>query len=221
MTLERLSGDPLTARLVAIEYAARDTNAYAFERLDCGPLPDAAAGAHIALMLPNGMERQYSLLRAEAAPTRYWVAVKRDPASRGGSAYIHERLRVGETLTITPARNNFPLAEAAEHSVLIAGGIGVTPVVAMARRLLQLGRRFEVHYAARSRQDAAFAADLAAAGSLNLHLDDEAGRVFNLASVVEAAPAGAHLYCCGPNPMLTAFETATAGWPSAQVHVAA
>ena len=219
MTLERLSGDPLTVRLVAVEYAARGTNAYGFERLDGGVMPGAEPGAHIALSLPNGIERQYSLLKTETSPTRYWAAVKRDPVSRGGSAYIHEHMRVGETLQIAPPRNNFPLAEDAEHTVLFAGGIGVTPILAMARRLQALGRSFEAYYACRSREDAAFARDLEDAGKTNLHLDDQAGRVFDLAAAVAAAPRSAHLYCCGPNPMLTAFEAATAGWPSAQVHV--
>ena len=219
LTLERLAGDRLTVRLVAVEYAARNTNAYAFERLDGGVMPGAEAGAHITLILPNGFERQYSLLRTEAAPTRYWTAVKRDPASRGGSAYIHDHLRVGQTLQIAPPRNNFPLAEDAGHSVLFAGGIGVTPILAMARRLQTRWRSFETYYACRAPEDAAFAAELQAAGPTHLHLDDQAGRVFDIAAAVAAAPPAAHLYCCGPNPMLTAFEAATQGWPSDQIHV--
>jgi ferredoxin-NADP reductase len=210
---------PIRARLVAVEYAARDTNAYAFARPDGGPLPPATAGAHITLHLPNGMERQYSLLQGEPSPDRYWIAVKRDPASRGGSAFVHEKLRVGETLTIDPPRNNFPVAETASHSVLIAGGIGVTPMVAMARRLQALGRSFEVHYAVRAREDAAFFSALVAAGPVSLHLDEEAGRVFDMAGAVGAAPEDAHLYCCGPNPMLAAFEAATAGRSADCIHV--
>jgi ferredoxin-NADP reductase len=219
LTRDGASNAPIRARLVAVEYAARDTNAYAFARPDGGPLPPATAGAHITLHLPNGMERQYSLLRGEAAPERYWIAVKRDPASRGGSAFVHDKLRVGETLTLDPPRNNFPVVETAEHSVLIAGGVGVTPMVAMARRLQALGRSFEVHYAARSRDDAAFVDELRAAGRLTLHLDQEAGRVFDMAAAVRAAPPDAHLYCCGPNPMLAAFEAATVGRPADCIHV--
>lgn len=219
MTRDLATGEPLKCRLVAVEYAARDTNAYSFARLDGGPLPAATAGSHITLHLPNGMERQYSLLRGEPAPDRYWIAVKRDPASRGGSAFVHEKLRVGEVLTVEAPRNNFPVDETAVHSVLIAGGIGVTPMVAMARRLQSLGRSFEVHYAARAREEAAFVHELVAAGSLALHLDEQEGRVFDMAAAVAAAPQDAHLYCCGPNPMLAAFEAATAGRPPACIHV--
>lgn len=214
-----LHASPIPVRLTRIEYAARDTSLYAFEPLDRGLLPGAKPGAHIGLRLPNGIERQYSLVETGAELKRYVIGVKRDPASRGGSAYLHEQLRVGAIIDIDPPRNNFPLREDAEVSVLIAGGIGVTPIWSMIQRLTGLGREWSLHYSARSRDDAAFAEALSAEPRARLHFDDETGTLLPLAEIVAAAPEGAHLYCCGPAPMLRAFEDACRGRPSEHVHV--
>ncbi|MCC6778932.1 MAG: oxidoreductase [Hyphomicrobiales bacterium] len=209
----------IEVRLSAIRYAARDTNLYEFRRLDGQRLPAAAPGAHIDLHLPNGLIRQYSLTEAAAAPTHYVVGIKRDPASRGGSRYIHDELRVGRTLKISAPRNSFPLVEDAAHVVLLAGGIGITPIWCMAQRLACLGRSFELHYACRARGDMAFLAPLQATPNVHLHFDDESGTVLDVAAIVRAAPGDAQLYCCGPASMLQAFEAASAGRPREQVHV--
>jgi ferredoxin-NADP reductase len=183
-------------------------------------LPAASAGAHIDLHLANGLVRQYSLITAEADPSAYVVAVKRDRQSRGGSHFVHDQLRPGASLKISAPRNNFPLAEGAPHTVLIAGGIGITPIWCMVQRLVALDRPWQLHYACRSRDEAAFHDALQALAPARLHIDDEAGgAILDVAALVAAAPAAAHLYCCGPAPMLVAFEAATAGWPRPQVHV--
>src|SRR5262249_29879020 len=122
-------------RVTAIRYAARDTNIYEFAPVDGKPLPPYEAGAHIDLHLPNGLIRQYSLINAEPDGSSYAVSVKRDPASRGGSRCVHDELRVGKTLKISAPRNNFPLVEDASHVVLLAGGIGITPIWCMVQRL--------------------------------------------------------------------------------------
>src|SRR5271169_508066 len=111
------------ARLTAIRFQASDINVLEFERADGGPLPPGEAGSHIGLLLPNGLERQYSLICAAPSPRRYSIAVKRDPAGRGGSRYVHDELKVGALITIAAPRNNFPLAEDADQTILIAGGI--------------------------------------------------------------------------------------------------
>jgi ferredoxin-NADP reductase len=210
----------ITVRLSAIEYAARDTNLYTFTPIAGGALPDAEAGAHIGLMLPGGLERQYSLVHAGPVPMRYVVGVKRDAASRGGSQYLHDTMKVGDRLEIAPPRNNFPLNSDAEHTVLIAGGIGVTPIYCMVQQLERRGASFELHYACRAREDAAFIDQLAGRSNVHLHFDDEnGGAVMDIASAVRAASPEAHLYCCGPTPMLAAFEAACAGRPAEQVHV--
>jgi tetrachlorobenzoquinone reductase len=212
----------IEVQLSDIETVARDTNVYTFRRTDGGRLPPYNPGAHIDIHLPNGLVRQFSLLNPAADPERYVVAIKLDAASRGGSRYIFDDLRVGHTLKISAPRNNFPLVEDAEHVVLFAGGIGITPIWCMAQHLAAQSRSWELHYSCRSRADMAFLATLKKLGTerVHLHFDDEtAGKFLDLAAAIAAAPTNAHFYCCGPNPMLTAFETAAASRPRHQVHV--
>jgi ferredoxin-NADP reductase len=210
----------IEVRLQAIRYAARDTNMYELTRVDGKALPPYEPGAHIDVHLPNGLVRQYSLLEAEPDPARYTIAVKRDPASRGGSRCVHDELRVGRTLTISAPRNNFPLAEDAKHVILFAGGIGITPIWCMVQRLAKLGRSWQLYYACRSRADMAFLQALEEMSSSQFHFDDEsAGKFLDVAAIIADAPKDTHLYCCGPTPMLKAFEAATASWPRAQIHV--
>jgi ferredoxin-NADP reductase len=206
--------------LTCIRMAARDTNLYSFARADKGPLPPGEPGAHIGVIMPNGIERQYSLVHAGQQLTEYTVGVKRDANSRGGSIFMHDQLRVGSTLNILPPRNNFPLKEDAEHVVLLAGGIGITPIYCMIQRLIEKGRSWELYYSCRSRLDTAFLDELSRHAQAHFHFDDEeGGRFLNVAGIVEKLPNNAHLYCCGPAPMLAAFEAATAHWAPEQVHV--
>jgi ferredoxin-NADP reductase len=213
-------GEPIEVRLVGIRFAARDTHLFEVRSLNGAPLPDYQAGAHIDVHMPSGTMRQYSLIHPHSDPARYVIGVKRDPKSRGGSSFMHDGLRVGTTLTIGAPRNNFPLAEDADHTVLIAGGIGITPIWCMWQRLKSIGRSVELVYSCRSRADAVFLDEVERNESVKLHFDDEnSGAVLDLAEIVARAPRHAHLYCCGPTPMLKAFETAATGWPATQVHV--
>jgi len=133
---------------------------------------------------------------------------------------VFDELKVGQTFKISPPRNNFPLIEDAPHSVLVAGGIGITPIIAMMRRLAELGKEWDLHYACRSRLDAAFLVELQQTAGSHLHFDEEvAGTYLDIAAIIAAAPAGAHVYCCGPLEMLKAFESAAAQLPPEQVHV--
>jgi len=212
----------IDVRLSRVDDAARDTKLYTFERVDGGKLPSYKPGAHIDLHLPNGLLRQFSLIAPAADPDSYVVGVKKDPASRGGSRYIIDEMKVGDRIKISAPRNNFPLAENAEHVVLIAGGIGITPIWCMAQELIALQRPWTLHYACQSRADMAFLDALQKLDpqAVHLHFDDESGGKFlDLAGIVATAPANAHLYCCGPNPMLKAFEAATAGRPRGNVHL--
>lgn len=216
----RQAGRPMALRLTAVAYAAEGTNLYEFRHPDGAELPPFTAGAHVDVTLPNGLMRQYSLVNAEGERHRYVVAVKLDRTSRGGSRSMHEDTRVGATYPIGGPRNTFTLSEDAPHVVLIAGGIGVTPIWCMVQRLAALGRAWTLHYACRNRAEAAFLEGLEAFGSnVRLHFDDKAGGVLDVAAIVPDAPAGAHLYCCGPAPMLAAFEAATASLPPERVHV--
>ncbi len=188
-------------------------------------LAPAPPGAHIELALPGGLLRSYSLLEPEHAPRSYRIAVQRDASSRGGSRWIHESLRPGDVLEASEPRDRFPLVEGAPWSVLVAGGIGITPIVSMARRLTAIGAHWSLHYAARTRERAAFVDELRALAArahapLHVHWDHESGGVpIDVAAVVAAAPADAQLYCCGPAPMIAAFEAAAALHAPGRGHV--
>jgi vanillate O-demethylase ferredoxin subunit len=188
-------------------------------------LPAFTAGAHVDVHLPNGLIRSYSLLNGQDERDRYVIGVNRDAASRGGSRFMHESVKAGDALAITAPRNNFALDEAAPLSVFIAGGIGITPLRSMIARLHGLGRRWRLHYAARTRQNAAFVdalQELRDRSGCEVHFafDREPGaRMLDIPGIVAALPADAHVYCCGPLPMLETFERATLHVPPARVHV--
>jgi ferredoxin-NADP reductase len=211
----------IDARLTDIKPVARETNLYTFRRVDGAPLPAYKPGAHIDLHLPNGLTRQFSLVVPASDPESYVVGVKRDPESRGGSRYIIDEMRVGHEIKISAPRNTFPLVEDAEHVVLFAGGIGITPIWCMAQQLAALGRSWKLYYACRSRADMAFVETLEKFDQKfrHLHFDDQAGKVLDIAAAMAETPQNAHIYCCGPNPMLKAFEAATAGRPRHLIHV--
>lgn len=218
-----MSADSLTARirvrLTAIQYAARDINLFHFRPLGKIALPAAAAGAHIDIHLPNGDVRQYSLVLG-ADTTTYVVAVKRDANGRGGSIYMHDNLFVGTELDISAPRNNFPLREDSKHSVLIAGGIGITPIWSMVRRLQETGASWQMHFASRSPEDAAFLEELQDLKQVRFHFDSENnGRPLNIDALLQSVSADADIYCCGPTPMLEAFERAVEGRPAERLHV--
>jgi ferredoxin-NADP reductase len=215
-----MTTETIPLRLTGIRYAATDINLYEFRHPDGRALPPATPGAHVDLHLPTGLLRQYSLVTVDRDPRAYVVGVKRDRDSRGGSSHIHDRLRVGQMLEVGGPRNNFPLIEDAAHTVLIAGGIGITPIWCMAQRLIRLGRPFDLHYACRTRDEAAFLDDLLQRSEARLHFDAESGgRFLDVEAVIASAPAASHFYCCGPGPMLDAYEAATAPLPAERVHV--
>ena len=218
-----MTEDRLTVRIKSIVFEAERINSYELLPVN-GSLPPFTAGAHIDLHLADGLVRSYSLLNDPAERDRYVIGVKRDPDGRGGSRFVHDRLRAGDVITIGPPRNNFEFVERAPHFVLIAGGIGITPILSMVRRAAALERSWELHYASRTRGDAAFIDVLAAlerqGGQLRLTFDHEpGGRMIDAGAVVAGARPDAHLYCCGPLPMLEAFEKATQGRPPDHVHV--
>ncbi|HEX2891575.1 PDR/VanB family oxidoreductase [Vineibacter terrae] len=186
-----------------------------------GALPPFTAGAHVDVHLPTGLSRSYSLLNAPEERHRYVIGVAREPDSRGGSRYLHESVLPGGRLVISAPRNLFALDEAAAHSVLIAGGIGVTPMLSMAKRLDRLGKSWQLHYCCRTRSMAAFLDEIAAHGDrVDLRVDDEHAGFLDIAALIRST-ADAHFYCCGPKPMLAAFNGAVAatGLPPARAHV--
>ncbi len=207
----------------AIRMESETVHSFEFAHAGGDELPGFAAGAHIDVHMKGGMTRSYSLLNDPQERHRYVIAVNRENPGRGGSAHMHAQIRVGQHVFVSEPRNNFELFEDAEHTVLMAGGIGVTPLLAMIKRLDRIDRPWTLHYCGRSRATMAYLGPLeelkARGKDVRLHIDSEAGGFLDIAAVVAAAPAGSHLYCCGPGPMLGAFEAATAGLPGSSVHV--
>ncbi len=217
-SLSVLDGN-IQARIAGIRCAASDTNLYELDRLDGAAFPSFEPGAHIDLHLPNGMVRQYSLIGAGDNPTTYVIGVKFDRNGRGGSRYVHEDLRIGDVVAVSEPRNNFPLVETTDPVVLIAGGIGITPIWSMVQHLLASGRPWQLHYSARAQSEAVFFEHLKPLAQVSFHFDDENnGRFLDIDSIVSSAPDNAHLYCCGPKPMLEAFERSALRLPRAKVH---
>lgn len=199
----------LNAFVHTLRYEAEDVISVELRPVPGTEFPAFDAGSHIDLHLPNGMVRNYSLSNASDEHHRYVLGVLRDRASRGGSRCVHEQLRIGMQLPITAPSNNFPLHEGANHSVLIAGGIGITPILSMARRLKALSASFEVMYFARARQGAAFVSELEALGMpLLFHFDNERNGPPDLKALLSkrSPDAETHYYACGPAVMLDAFE---------------
>lgn len=186
-------------------------------------LPRYGAGAHVDLHLPNGLVRQYSLCGDPGDEDRYEIAVLREEQGRGGSRSAHDDLREGDMLHISAPRNHFPL-QAAPHSVLLAGGIGITPLLAMAHELHASASSFELHYCARSRGRAAFVDRLAAspfADRVLFHFDDAPGaQRLDIASLCRSAHPDARLYVCGPSGFMDHVMSGarSAGWPKDRIH---
>lgn len=197
-----------------------------FELVDVngGPLPAFAAGSHVDVQLPGSITRQYSLCNDPKETHRYLIGVLRDPASRGGSQAMHEQVEVGQVLQISAPKNHFPLAHDAKRSLLLAGGIGVTPILCMAERLAITGADFEMHYCTRAAERTAFRERIAGssfASKVQFHFDAGAPeQKLDLAALLAQPQAGQHLYVCGPKGFMDAvLNTAREkGWPESQLH---
>lgn len=185
------------------------------EAADGRPLPAAPAGAHLELELPGGLVRHYSLLD-DGAEGRYRLGVLRETDSRGASAFLADEAQVGLRLAASTPRDRFPLDETGRRQVLIGGGIGITPLVAMARRLCARGITPEVNYLVRREADAAFADELAnllPEGALRLHVSARDGRTA-MAKLVGRVDADTRIHACGPEGLLTALEAEATTWPA-------
>ncbi|MGW2541500.1 PDR/VanB family oxidoreductase [Kitasatospora sp. NPDC001574] len=184
-----------------------------------GPLPPWQPGAHLRLVLPSGRERHYSLCGDPADPAAYRIAVRHLPAGGGGSAEVHDTLHPGTRLTARRPRNGF--AFCAEPAVLlVAGGIGITPLLPMAREARRHGLDWHLVHVGRSTGTLPFSEELRALDPHRVHLrtDDEHGGPPTGAELLARAPRGAAVYCCGPAPMLAAVQRALDGSPAASLH---
>ncbi|TFV48467.1 PDR/VanB family oxidoreductase [Blastococcus sp. TF02A-35] len=181
-------------------------------------LRDWTPGAHIDLVLPGGLTRQYSLCGDRFDPTTYRVGVLREPESRGGSAYVHDRLRVGDLVGVGGPRNNFPLVPS-ERYLFVAGGIGITPILPMVVQAEQLGADWRLLYGGRRRSSMAFLDELAAYGDKVLVRPQDEFGLLDLPGFVGEPRTGVRIYSCGPAPLLAAVERTCAYWPPYSLRV--
>ncbi len=219
-----MSGATLSVRVARKTVEAEGICSFELVSADGKPLPAFSAGSHVDVQLPGGLTRQYSLCNDPTETHRYLIAVLRDPASRGGSKAMHDAVKEGEALTISTPKNHFALAHEAGSHLLLAGGIGITPLLCMAERLANVGATFEMHYCTRSRSRTAFVERIAAsafAPRVQFHHDDGApDQRLDIATLLAKRPAGRHLYVCGPKGFMDAvLSSARAqGWPESQLH---
>lgn len=214
----------MKVRVSRKEQVAQAICAFEFESLSGAPLPPFTAGAHIDVHLPGGLVRQYSLCNDPASHRRYQIAVLRDENGRGGSKAVHDCVAEGDVIEISAPRNHFALSDDASHHLLLAGGIGVTPILAMAHHLSATGASFAMHYCTRSAARTAFVDLLRSApfnASVRFHFDDgEAEQRFDINAALDAAPADSHLYVCGPRGFMDAVLNAARArnWAEARLH---
>jgi phthalate 4,5-dioxygenase reductase subunit len=197
---------------------------YLLEFRDPGgkPLPEFSAGAHIAIRVPNGLLRKYSLCNDPAEHDRYLVAVKREANGRGGSSNLIDKVKTGDELMVSAPVNDFALPPRAQDFLFIAGGIGITPIMAMIRQLRTQGKRFRLFYCTRSPETTAFRDELSAPAfkdQVTIHHDHgDPARSLDLRPLLEERKNREHLYCCGPRPLMEAVRNMTGHWSSAAVH---
>jgi vanillate O-demethylase ferredoxin subunit len=201
---------------------AEAIRSFEFERADGGPLPSFTAGAHIDVHTPSGLLRQYSLLNDDREDHRYVIAVLRDDGGRGGSKAMHEMVEAGTRLKVGSPRNAFPIDEAHAPVVLVAGGIGITPLLAMARNLHANARPFELHFATRSLARTPFVSELSQApfaDSVYFYRDDgPATQRFDIGNLTANLAPGTHVYLCGPGGFMDAVATSVRGRGDVVLH---
>jgi vanillate O-demethylase ferredoxin subunit len=223
MRVNQIAGDTLAVKVSKKELIA-DGVMY-LELIDPKGeyLPKFTAGAHIDIQLPNGLIRPYSLCGSSADRTAYEIGVLLEPNGRGGSKSVHEEIVLGAKLRISYPKNHFPLA-VAKHSVLFAGGIGITPILSMAQKLSDEAASFEMHYSSRSRSRTAFAERISAShfsSKVQFHFDDGAEeQKLKASELLKNTDPTAHIYVCGPKGFMDhVIQTAKdLNWPDTQIH---
>jgi phthalate 4,5-dioxygenase reductase subunit len=208
--------------VIRAEAIARDIHLYELRDPAGEALPPFTAGSHVTVRAPNGTRRKYSLCNDPAEIERYVIAVKRDAAGHGGSVSLVDGTKVGDLVPVSEPRNAFELAARAPAFIFVAGGIGITPIMSMVRSLAARGmEKFKLYYLTRSPESTAFREVLAAdelRGKVVIHHDHgDPAKSFDLWPVFEK-PSNAHIYCCGPRPMLEAVRDMTGHWSSSAVH---
>jgi dimethylamine monooxygenase subunit B len=215
----------MVVRVSAIDQVADKVKRFHLERVDGQALPVFSGGAHVVVAMRDGSilrRNTYSLMSSPSDTSTYQLSILRVENSRGGSAFLHEKLKVGDTLTVSQPVNLFPFDQRCRKHILMAGGIGVTPFMAMMDQLVQENRVFELHYAVRSRSHGAYWKELQeryGATRVKIYVDQEK-RFIPVKSILSNQPLGTHLYVCGPEGMISSvLNTARGqGWPEENLH---
>jgi phthalate 4,5-dioxygenase reductase subunit len=210
-------------RVTRKQAIARDIHLFELCHPDGDPLPPFTAGAHLPIQVPGGAMRQYSLCNDPQETNRYQIAVKRDESGRGGSRRLVDEVDVGGTLMVGAPENLFGLSDKAKSFILVAGGIGITPMMAMVRSLQAEGlRKFKLYYFSRDAEGSAFLDELAAddlGGQVVVHHDHgDPARSFDLWKIFEKVASGTHVYCCGPKGLMDSVRDMTGHWPDSAIH---
>jgi ferredoxin-NADP reductase len=207
-----LPADVAALRVTAKEILADGVLTLELAAPSGGRLRDWTPGSHIDLTLPSGLTRQYSLCGDRWDPTTYRVGVLREPDGRGGSAFVHDVLAVGDLVGVGGPRNNFPLVPSAQY-LFVAGGIGITPILPMVRQADLLGADWRLLYGGRRRGSMAFLDELPGYGDRVLVRPEDEHGLLDLAGFLGEPRGGVRVYACGPAPLIAATERACAGWP--------
>jgi ferredoxin-NADP reductase len=208
-------------RIRSIAYLAEEINGYELVDPNGRDLPRFSAGAHIGVRLGDQVWRDYSLWNDAAERRRYCIAVLREKLGEG-SRLLHDQVRVGDIVEVTLPRNHFPLAEGPRRHLFLAGGIGITPIMAMIAELKRRQAEFRLHYCTRAPEKTAFRDELdllAAMGKVVFHYDGgDPSKGLDIAALLAEPQADTHVYCCGPRGMMEAAIAASAHWPAGSVH---
>jgi vanillate monooxygenase ferredoxin subunit len=226
VTIEPAASEAKTTQVLRVSKITREAQDIAsFELVDPAglELPPFTAGAHLDVRINDDMRRQYSLCNDPQERHRYVIAVLNEPAGRGGSRAMHEQVAVGSVLPVSAPHNRFPLAgREARFHLLLAGGIGVTPMLAMIAELERRTSPWHMHYCTRNPARTAFLdrlRPLIAAGKVELHHDDgDPARGLDIARTLAAFEIGAHVYFCGPPGFMHAAKASVSAWPPFNVH---
>jgi dimethylamine monooxygenase subunit B len=215
----------MTVRVTAITQVAEKVKRFRFERVDGQLMPVFSGGAHVVVAMRDGdllRRNPYSLMSSPRDSSAYEISTLRVENSRGGSAFMHEKLKVGETLVVSQPINLFPFDVRGRKHIFMAGGIGITPFIAMMDQMLREDRSFELHYAIRNRKHGAYWKDLVdryGSHRIKIYVDDE--KLFiPVDKILRSQPLGTHLYVCGPSGMIDAVlaKARGAGWPDQNLH---
>lgn len=195
-------------RLTAIRYGAEGISLFELTPVEDITLPSVSAGSHLDVKLKDDLIRQYSLITPLCDQYHYTLGVKREGSGRGGSLWLHDQLKVGDTVALGEPRNHFALNETSAPVVLLAGGIGITPIYSMYRQLKSAGRPVQLHYWARTAEQALFYQELQGDDQVQIYLNSDDGKpTQNISTIAISASTDSEIYCCGPATMIDELDS--------------